>query len=145
MQLIKPDPAPGENVGPSAPETASWQQQYQQYRQSYGPQYQQYQSFDNDQAPAEGKGPSDSGRAAGIVSLIFGILGFTCLFFPPFSITGLITGIIGMRKSKTVPAGIGLILSVISLVFFLTALIITAINGFDFSALRLNELANLFK
>ena len=79
--------------------------------------------------------PASDGKGVGIVSLIFGILGLLCCLFPVFSITGLITGIIGVSKGAKATAKVGLILSIIGLVFFLIALVIFIINGgpnFDF-------------
>ena len=123
-----------------ADDKTDWQTRYKQYsgktdRYEHRPEVRQ--------TPVQAA-PSDGGvTAVSIVSLVFGILGFVCLFLPLFSIPGLVTGIIGTVKGKKVMAKIGLILSVISLVFFTIAFIISAINGFDFSAISIKNLVNI--
>ena len=139
MRLTKPEPSQNE----ARTDRSDWQQRYQQYRQDYGPQYQQYRPEEQNVVPEEDRAPASGGGGLGTVSLIFGIAGFICCLFPIFSAVGLITGIIGVKKSGRVTAKIGLILSIISLALFTVALIITAINGFDFSALDPNNLLNM--
>lgn len=138
-RLIKPEPS-SDTVQQDQP---GWQDKYQQYRQTYGEQYQHLRHEEQSGVPEEDRAPVDSGGSLGTVSLVFGILGFVCCFFPVFSTVGLITGIISVRKSGRITAKLGLILSIISLFLFLIALIITIINGFDFSALDPGNLINM--
>ena len=143
-QKLSGQPHEAENT--EQPETNAWQDRYQQYRKDYGQHYEQYRQPQRSEAffaPEEDRAPEDGGKALGIFSLVFGILGFVCCLFPAFSVAGLITGILGVRKSGRAVAKVGLILSVISLVLFLIALIITAVNGFDLSALKLEELMKM--
>ncbi len=119
------------------PEKPAWQIQYEQYRQNnqssgytqpnYN--YTQYQQGQTYTPPPEDTAPAQNGKGIGIVSLIFGILGLVCCFFPVFSIVGLITGIIGVTKGGKATAKVGLILSIIGLAFFVLSLIIVIING----------------
>ncbi len=66
------------------------------------------------------------------MSLVFGILGLVCCLFPVFSIVGFITGVVGVSKSRSGVARVGLILSIIALVLFVICLVIFVINGFSF-------------
>lgn len=144
--ICPPVPPAPENQNTGAPDNApqNWQDRYQQYRQNYGPQYQQYRPQNQYSVPEADMAPENGGKALGIISLVFGILGFLCCLFPVFSTAGLITGILGVKKGGRVTAKIGLILSIVSMALFLTALIITAINGFDFSILNIEDLEGLF-
>ena len=139
---------PKENAGqqhtgiPEGAGTQNWQEQYKQYiqnrpqySQSYGQYQQQYDKSTEFTPPAQDTAPASDNKGLGIVSLIFGILGLLCCFFPVFSIVGLITGILGVSRSGKTIAKVGLILSIIGLAFFLIALVIVLINGgpnFDF-------------
>ena len=127
---------------PGGAETQNWQEQYKQYvqnrpqySQSYVQYQQQYGQSTEFTPPPQDTAPASDGKGLGIVSLIFGILGLLCCFFPVFSIVGLITGILGVSRSGKTIAKVGLILSIIGLAFFLIALVIVIINGgpnFDF-------------
>ena len=133
-RLIKPEAR-------SADDQPDWQTKYSQYSKansqySYG--------FESHTDPVYEPAQDNDGKVVSIVSLVFGILSVVCLLFPLFSLTGLVTGIIGMVKGKRIPARIGLILSVMSLILFTIAFIITAINGFDFSAISIKNITNLF-
>ena len=143
-QPVFEQPAP-----PPAPEQPSWQERYQQQRpqfdqtqyqqqqQQYQQQYQQYQQqyqqpYQQYQQPAAEKAeavPADSGegKASGIVSLVFGILGMLCCLCPIFSVVGLITGIVSLTKKRRGVAIAGLILSIIALLLFIASIVISVI------------------
>ena len=130
-RLIKPQPQAAET---------DWQTKYRQYSNSSD----RYGFVHEPQAPsAQEKTAADGAKALSIASLVLGIASVACLFFPLFSVPGLITGITGVSKSGRMTAKIGMILSIISLALFTTAFIITAINGFDFSGISLNNLKNI--
>lgn len=127
--------APGQN----------WQDQYRQYVQNNRPEQRaelynrryngQYGNTQYAPPPQQDTAPASDGKGLGIASLVFGILGLLCCFFPVFSIVGLITGILGVSRTSRTIAKIGLILSIIGLAFFLISLVIVLINGgpnFDF-------------
>ncbi len=127
--------APGQN----------WQDQYRQYVQNNRPEQraemynrrynEQYGNTQYAPPPQQDTAPAPDGKGLGIASLVFGILGLLCCFFPVFSIVGLITGILGVSRTSRTIAKIGLILSIIGLAFFLISLVIVLINGgpnFDF-------------
>ena len=135
-----PDPESGPQ-----PDQPEWQKRYQQYRRGnaqYGGD--RYRQFEQRSASAQEKGPSDDGKTLGTVSLIFGILSIVFLFSPLLSPVALATGISGVRKSGDTRAKTGLILAIISLVIFLSAFIITAINGFDLSGIIHKNVGNIF-
>ena len=116
----------------------AWKEQYRQYVEHGAPQYRQQRETDG-QDPSREKVPDPdrsvkSNRSIGIISLIFGILGMCCCFFPLFSAAGLVTGIKNLSGGNgTGPGKAGLILSITGLVFFAAALVICAINGFSFT------------
>ena len=137
-RLTESEPEPRQTAD-SAPD---WQTKYRRYsnnNENYG------YRFEPQPVPDVETASKSDGTALNVVSLVFGILSFVCLFFPPFSIAGLITGIIGVKKTGRIPAKIGLILSIISLFLFTAALIITAINGFDLSVLDPENIKNLLR
>lgn len=138
-RLIKPEPS--ENT--SQTDRADWQERYRQYRPEYGQQYSQYRQDAPFTVPEADTAPDDGGKAVSIVSMVLGIAGFLLFFSPLFAIPGLITGIVGLRKSGRATAKIGIILSAVSISLFLTAFIIAAVNGFDFSALDPRNLINM--
>ncbi len=123
-----------DNPVTSSPDGNDWQARYQQYRERQAPQPAQFTPGERYEytAPAADAAPASGGKAAGILSLVFGILGLVCCLFPVFSIVGFITGVVGVSKSRSGVARVGLILSIIALVLFVICLVIFVINGFSF-------------
>ncbi len=116
--------------------------QYNQYNQQpqpdYSNQYNQYNQqpqqyndpYYNQQYPQYNEPQNDNSRGFAIASLVLGIVSFFCCG-SVCSILGLIFGIIS-RKRKSVNNGMataGIVLSIISLVFWLVYLIIMIANG----------------
>lgn len=116
--------------------------QYNQYNQQpqpdYSNQYNQYNQqpqqyndpYYNQQYPQYNEPQNDNSRGFAIASLVLGIVSFFCCG-SVCSILGLIFGIIS-RKRKSENNGMataGIVLSIISLVFWLVYLIIMIANG----------------
>ena len=116
--------------------------QYNQYNQQpqpdYSNQYNQYNQqpqqyndpYYNQQYPQYNEPQNDNSRGFAIASLVLRIVSFFCCG-SVCSILGLIFGIIS-RKRKSVNNGMataGIVLSIISLVFWLVYLIIMIANG----------------